>query len=73
MPRVAEPEPNGQRFPWEEWREQLVKSPTGALIFDQSDFGEMSPRRFRELARKTLKPLGVRVAVRGEEVLVERA
>ena len=73
MPRVAEPEPNGQRFPWEEWREQLVKSPTGALIFDSGDFGEMTPRRFREQARRALKSLGVRVSVRGEEVLVERA
>lgn len=55
-------------FPWEEWRAQLVKSPTKALVFGRDDFGEMTTRRFRDLARKQFADAFV--GIRGEEVLV---
>ena len=70
MPRVAEPDPSDKQFPWLDWEKELKASPTGALLFDQDDFGLMSPRLFRERARKAFKHLGARVSVQGEEVRV---
>jgi len=70
MPRIAEPDPRDRQFPWVDWEIQLNKSPTGALFFGPEDFGEMTPRLFRDRARKALGHLNVSVRIHGEEVLV---
>lgn len=70
MPRVADEDLIDPTFPWGDWGKELLKSPTKGLIFGPDDFGAMTPRRFRDAARKNLRHLGVRASVRGEEVLV---
>ena len=69
MPRAADSDELEPSFPWAAWTEELAKSPFGALFFGPNDFGGMTPRRFRDLARKGFGPT-VTVSVRGEEVLV---
>ena len=68
MPRAAESNDLEPSFPWADWTEDLAKSPFGALFFGPDDFGSMTPRRFKDLARKNLP--NVSVCIRGEEVLV---
>lgn len=68
MPRVAESGELEPVFPWATWLLELRDSPFGALFFGPEDFGNMTPRRFKDLARKNLP--NVSVSIRGEEVLV---
>ena len=69
MPRVAEADELEPTFPWEAWMTELCDSPFGALFFGPEDFGSMTPRRFRELAKKGFGP-EVSVRIKGDEVLV---
>lgn len=69
MPRVAKSEELEPSFPWSDWAAELAQSPFGALFFGPDDFGSMTPRRFKDLARKGFGS-NVSVSVRGEEVLV---
>lgn len=68
MPRAAESNDLEPSFPWAAWAKDLAESPFGALFFGPDDFGSMTPRRFKDLARKNLQ--NVSVSIRGEEVLV---
>lgn len=70
MPRAAGEGELEPVFPWKDWENQLVKAPNMALFFGPEDFGSMTPRRFRELARKAFKSHGVTASIRGDEVLV---
>lgn len=72
MPRVAEEALIEPPLPWDEWKKALVKSPTRALVFDQSDFGTMAPRRFGyQVKARWGRSLGATAHIRGEEVLVK--
>ncbi len=68
MPRAAESNDLEPSFPWAAWAKDLAESPFGALFFGPDDFGSMTPRRFKDLARKNFP--NVSVSIRGEEVLV---
>lgn len=68
MPRAAESNDLEPSFPWADWTKELTESPFGALFFGPNDFGSMTPRRFKDLARKKLPHTSV--SIRGEEVLV---
>ena len=68
MPRAAESNDLEPSFPWAAWAEDLAKSPFGALFFGPDDFGSMTPRRFKDLAKKEWP--NASVSIRGEEVLV---
>ena len=68
MPRAAESNDLEPSFPWVAWAEDLTKSPFGALFFGPDDFGAMTPRRFKDLAKKEWPNASVKI--KGEEVLV---
>ena len=69
MPRAAESDELEPVFPWSTWIDELGKSPFGALFFGPDDFGSMTPRRFKDLAKKGFGA-NASVSIRGEEVLV---
>ena len=69
MPRAAEEGDLEPALPWSDWRKDLNESPFGALFFGPEDFGNMTPRRFKDLAKKAFGPT-VSIGIRGEEVLV---
>ena len=70
MPRVAEESEIGPSYPWAEWKQQLLDSPTKALVFSQEDFGAISPYAFKKRVMKELGHLGIHASERRGEVLV---